>query len=147
MWTEERTDLLKRLWQDGLSAGQIAGELGDVTRDAVIGKIHRLGLSGRGQPLSTIQRWRKKQKRPAEGFQASSAAAATAEPSAMPPKLASVAPAAPKRLALEALSERTCKWPIGAPGKSGFCFCGCDAEAGIPYCAYHATVAYVGRTA
>ena len=46
-WTEERVELLKKLWADGLSASQIAGRLGEVTRNAVIGKVHRLGLAGR----------------------------------------------------------------------------------------------------
>ena len=46
-WNDERVDLLKKLWADGLSASQIAGRLGGVTRNAVIGKVHRLGLSGR----------------------------------------------------------------------------------------------------
>ena len=46
-WTDERVELLKKLWADGLSASQIAGRLGGVTRNAVIGKVHRLGLSGR----------------------------------------------------------------------------------------------------
>ena len=48
-WTSERVDLLKKLWLDGLSASQIAAELGGVTRNAVIGKVHRLGLSGRAK--------------------------------------------------------------------------------------------------
>ena len=46
-WTDERVELLKKLWSEGLSASQIAGRLGGVTRNAVIGKVHRLGLSGR----------------------------------------------------------------------------------------------------
>ena len=46
-WTDERVELLKKLWAEGLSASQIAGRLGSVTRNAVIGKVHRLGLSGR----------------------------------------------------------------------------------------------------
>ena len=58
-WTDERVELLKKLWQDGLSASQIAAELGGVTRNAVIGKVHRLGLSGRGQPTSSIKRQRR----------------------------------------------------------------------------------------
>src|ERR1044072_4071186 len=58
-WTEERVELLKKLWQDGLSASQIAAELGGVTRNAVIGKVHRLGLSGRGQATSSIKRPRR----------------------------------------------------------------------------------------
>ena len=46
-WTDERVELLKKLWADGLSASQIATKLGEVTRNAVIGKVHRLGLAGR----------------------------------------------------------------------------------------------------
>src|SRR5438876_11617406 len=49
-WTDERVEMLKKLWADGLSASQIAGELGGVTRNAVIGKVHRLNLSGRAKP-------------------------------------------------------------------------------------------------
>ena len=53
-WTEERVELLKKLWMEGLSASQIAAVLGDgVTRNAVIGKVHRLKLSGRAKPAST----------------------------------------------------------------------------------------------
>ncbi|MGX1097232.1 GcrA family cell cycle regulator [Amorphus sp. MBR-141] len=48
-WTEERVSLLEKLWAEGLSASQIAGQLGGITRNAVIGKIHRLGLSGRAK--------------------------------------------------------------------------------------------------
>ena len=51
-WTDERTEKLKKLWAEGLSASQIANQLGGVTRNAVIGKVHRLGLSGR----ATLQR-------------------------------------------------------------------------------------------
>ena len=53
-WTDERVELLKKLWADGLSASQIAAELGCVTRNAVIGKVHRLGLSGRAKSPSSI---------------------------------------------------------------------------------------------
>jgi GcrA cell cycle regulator len=49
-WTDERVGTLKKLWLDGLSASQIAKQLGGVTRNAVIGKVHRLGLSGRAAP-------------------------------------------------------------------------------------------------
>ncbi len=48
-WTDERVEQLKKLWEAGLSASQIAGELGNITRNAVIGKVHRLGLSGRAK--------------------------------------------------------------------------------------------------
>src|SRR5215472_15870446 len=49
-WTDERVEVLKKLWLEGLSASQIAKQLGGVTRNAVIGKVHRLGLSGRAAP-------------------------------------------------------------------------------------------------
>ena len=52
-WTDERVELLKRLWSEGLSASQIAAQIGGVTRNAVIGKVHRLGLSGRAKAPST----------------------------------------------------------------------------------------------
>ena len=58
-WTEERVELLKKLWMEGLSASQIAGVLGEgVTRNAVIGKVHRLKLSGRAKPASSAPRVR-----------------------------------------------------------------------------------------
>src|SRR5476651_2216137 len=67
-WTDERVELLKKLWADGLSASQIAAELGGVTRNAVIGKVHRLGLSGRAKSTgSAAPRPRKQQAtRPAQ---------------------------------------------------------------------------------
>ena len=55
-WTDERVELLKKLWTDGLSASQIAAELGNVTRNAVIGKVHRLGLSGRAKDAKPAAR-------------------------------------------------------------------------------------------
>jgi GcrA cell cycle regulator len=59
-WTDERVELLKKLWSDGLSASQIAAELGGITRNAVIGKVHRLGLAGRAKsPTSAAPRPRK----------------------------------------------------------------------------------------
>src|SRR5262247_872403 len=59
-WTDERVELLKKLWSDGLSASQIAAELGGITRNAVIGKVHRLGLSGRAKsPSAAVPRPRK----------------------------------------------------------------------------------------
>jgi GcrA cell cycle regulator len=62
-WTEERVDLLKKLWMEGLSASQIAAELGEgVTRNAVIGKVHRLKLSARAKPTSAPARPRPTQR-------------------------------------------------------------------------------------
>ena len=59
-WTDERVELLKKLWADGLSASRIAAELGGVSRNSVIGKVHRLGLSGRAKSASaSVPRQRK----------------------------------------------------------------------------------------
>src|SRR5688500_11471391 len=149
-WTDERVEILKKLWQDGLSASQIAAELGGVTRNAVIGKVHRLGLSGRGQPTTSIKRQRRAQagvQRPRTrqtvtfgnlALQASMEAFAETE---VQPRRNVVVPIA-KRLTIEMLTERTCKWPIGDPGDEDFHFCGHDSLEGVPYCEYHAGVAY-----
>jgi GcrA cell cycle regulator len=148
-WTDERVDTLKKLWQEGLSASQIAAELGGVTRNAVIGKIHRLGLSGRGQPTSTVKRQRRAHapaiRRVRQSMTMGSLALQThiealAEPE-FRPRRDVVVPIA-KRLTIEALTERTCKWPIGDPGEQDFHFCGHDSLDGVPYCEYHAGVAY-----
>jgi len=148
-WTDERVEILKKLWQDGLSASQIAAELGGVTRNAVIGKVHRLGLSGRGQPTSTIKRQRRTHapamRRPRQNvtmgnlaLKAGFEAVADAE---YRPRRDVVVPIA-KRLSIYSLTERTCKWPIGDPGQEDFHFCGHDSLEGAPYCEYHAGVAY-----
>ena len=152
-WTDERVELLKKLWQDGLSASQIAGELGGVTRNAVIGKVHRLGLSGRGQPTSTIKRQRRPRK-PATGGGARRQrrtvaignTALKADYELQPyhdiaPREDIVVPIA-KRLSIERLTESTCKWPIGDPTEEDFHFCGHDSADGVPYCEYHSRIAY-----
>ena len=74
-WTDERVELLKKLWSDGLSASQIAGELGGITRNAVIGKVHRLGLSGRAKSASSAAPSWNRTSRPAAGRSAIPAAA------------------------------------------------------------------------
>ena len=148
-WTDERVELLKKLWQDGLSASQIAAELGGVTRNAVIGKVHRLGLSGRGQPTTTIKRQRRAPVPTARRTRqmvtiGNLALQPQIEPYEEPqfrPSRDVVVPIA-KRLTIEMLTERTCKWPIGDPGQDDFHFCGNDSLDGVPYCQYHSSVAY-----
>jgi len=123
-WTDERVELLKKLWSDGLSASQIAGELGGITRNAVIGKVHRLGLSGRAKSASTAL-----------------AHAYEIEEEAAPELIENVIPIGQRRTILE-LTEQTCRWPIGDPGSTDFFFCGGNPVGGSPYCAYHARMAY-----
>jgi GcrA cell cycle regulator len=171
-WTEERVELLKKLWLEGLSASQIAGILGDgVTRNAVIGKVHRLKLSGRAKPASSAPRARtpgrsSAPRRPTSG----SATRSTGIGSMMKSRSMGSAPmhgatalkisedletevyTAPaaqelfipedQRLTLLQLSEVTCKWPIGDPLTPEFYFCGNHSEEGKPYCEFHSRRAY-----
>src|ERR1700724_1516215 len=67
-WTDERVEMLKKLWADGLSASQIAAELGGITRNAVIGKVHRLGLSGRAKAPSSAGPRPRKTRAPSHVF-------------------------------------------------------------------------------
>jgi len=147
-WTDERVELLKKLWQDGLSASQIAAELGGVTRNAVIGKVHRLGLSGRGQPTSSIKRQRRthstgiRRLRPVTVGNLALKNNLDYLPEAeLQPRKNVVVPI-PLKLSLYQLNEHTCKWPIGDPGQEEFHFCGHDSLESGPYCEYHAGVAY-----
>jgi GcrA cell cycle regulator len=142
-WNDERIELLKKLWADGLSASQIAGQLGGVTRNAVIGKVHRLGLSGRAKtPSSVVPRVSKPRKekvvrmrRTTRGFANAAVAEAFDDPAAM------VVPLGPRISILE-LTDATCRWPIGEPGKEGFGYCGVHHKGELPYCPYHARAAY-----
>jgi len=144
-WTDERVELLKKLWQDGLSASQIAKQLGGVTRNAVIGKVHRLGLSGRAAP-SKPARPVFKAPRPARPVAQPAAPRRIAEPAAMtlaPPMPAPVryVDEAPGSATVLTLGAHMCKWPIGDPSSDGFTFCGRRQSDG-PYCVEHARVAY-----
>lgn len=152
-WTDERVELLKRLWQDGLSASQIAGELGGVTRNAVIGKVHRLGLSGRSKtPRPAPQRARKPRRpsppRPVARVVGNTALKLDAEPVVETRPARTLAPVEDLVIPLEeratilSLTEHTCKWPIGDPGRDDFYFCGRHSLSGMPYCEHHARVAY-----
>ncbi|WP_181707959.1 GcrA family cell cycle regulator [Chthonobacter rhizosphaerae] len=169
-WTDERVERLKSLWSEGLSASQIAAELGGVTRNAVIGKVHRLGLSGRVKPQ--VQPARPAQAAPArpkpvQGRPAAQQASSPVRPAqpitignvvvkadpdleretavAVEPRILPVIDAEPvsfERVTILNLTEQTCKWPIGDPGRPDFFFCGRKSDSGIPYCAFHARVAY-----
>jgi len=149
-WTDERVELLKKLWSDGLSASQIAAELGGITRNAVIGKVHRLGLSGRAKsPSSAAPRPRKPRththmlrvSRPSMRGNTALAHAFEYEIAEEPELLDNVIPIGQRRTILE-LTEDTCRWPIGDPGSSDFFFCGGPSLTALPYCAYHSRVAY-----
>jgi GcrA cell cycle regulator len=149
-WSDDRVEQLKKLWEAGLSASQIAAELGSVTRNAVIGKVHRLGLSGRAKsPSSAVPRQRKARpaqqmmrvSRPASRGNTALAHAFEVELEPDPIAYDNVVPMS-QRLSLLELNEATCHWPVGDPSSPEFFFCGGKALAGLPYCAHHSRVAY-----
>ncbi|MDJ0920151.1 MAG: GcrA family cell cycle regulator [Henriciella sp.] len=151
-WTEDRVEVLKKLWAEGHSASQIAKELGGVTRNAVIGKVHRLGLSGRATPSRPVKRpprlARPKPRvqpdgsvvTPRPAAPSSDAQTRTVEKAVMvtlPPQPLADGEAA----TILTLRDSMCKWPIGDPADPKFAFCGRKATCG-PYCAEHAKVAF-----
>jgi len=149
-WTDERVDLLRKLWTEGLSASQIAAELGGVTRNAVIGKVHRLGLSGRAKPAQSAASRQKRAPR-ANAYAKRTTGTKALAPAAKPAGEAASSRSAvvvdvpePKLLNLNLLqlTESTCKWPIGDPQHDDFAFCGNTARDGDPYCEYHCRLAY-----
>ncbi len=146
-WTEDRVGALKKLWLEGQSASQIAKQLGGgVTRNAVIGKVHRLGLSGRATPsqparaASTFRPARVRTTPPAQPSAPRRIEAAQPRPVAPAPSLPSVQEL-PGTATVMTLGAHMCKWPIGDPSSSEFTFCGRRASEGV-YCVEHARVAY-----
>ena len=135
-WTNEKVEKLKELWSKGHTASQIAGMLGDTTRNAVIGKAHRLDLEARapskqsGKPKSRDNKQIRR----------------TSAPTSRKAKFKSILldknfePENPK--SLEDLTESTCKWPIGHPNEEKFYFCGRKPEGEFPYCKLHVLYAF-----
>lgn len=144
-WTEDRVAVLSKLWAEGLSASQIATKLGGVTRNAVIGKVHRLGLSGRAKPsrparprTKSAATARKKSTRPAIRR-----AAPRVAPAPPPPPPIEAKPMANGEFAtILTITDHMCKWPIGDPSKNDFRFCGRKTDPEEPYCLAHSRVAY-----
>lgn len=155
-WTDERVDLLKKLWTEGLSASQIAGRLGGVTRNSVISKIHRLGLSGRVTPNRTVMPKKPRAQRP--NVNGGKSRSVRLQPS----KLASLLDLAnepfkpatheeldiplAERRTIETLTECNCRWPIGDPQEADFHFCNRKKVMGFPYCEFHARRAFQPRS-
>lgn len=149
-WTEDRVGALKKLWLEGQSASQIAKQLGGgVTRNAVIGKVHRLGLSGRAapsQPARTATAFRTTRPRPSQPAPAQPSAPRRIEAVQPKPVQASAPvpapiPDLPGTATVMTLGAHMCKWPIGDPSSREFSFCGRRASEGV-YCVEHARVAY-----
>ena len=144
-WTDDRVELLKQLWAEGLSASQIASKMGGVTRNAVIGKVHRLGLSGRATPAKPQTGRSPSANQPRalarKSFQ-------VAEPEAVKPVIPEPEFLEPLVLdsgdnaTVSTLNGNMCKWPIGDPSSDEFHFCGQSTAKSKSYCAYHAHMAF-----
>ena len=154
-WTDERVEQLKKMWLDGLSASQIAGELANgITRNAVIGKVHRLGLSGRVKSPSPAPARPRAKTRPDEDNRGPStpvvhgnlAVAAEVRSAPAPaPRTSGEDVVIPicERVSIMELRESMCRWPLGDPTSSEFRYCGAKMQIGLgPYCAHHARIAY-----
>ena len=161
-WTDERVELLKKLWADGLSARQIADQLGGVTRNAVIGKVHRLGLSGRatssrpktlrtprkraGKTSAASPASRRKKTAPRPAVSAAAAAPHQSPglenfPSALLTPIDEPEVALKDRVTIANLKEHHCRWPLGDPTEEDFHFCGRDRHEDGVYCEFHAAKA------
>jgi len=153
-WTDERVELLRKLWLDGKSASQIAAELENgITRNAVIGKVHRLGLSGRAKvagattprPRPRPPALRQPMVRPCTPMTRGATALAfelqpiqrrEAEP------IEDIVASLAESVTIMELRESMCRWPLGDPTTAEFRFCGSKSDAGGSYCRHHSRLAY-----
>ena len=136
-WTEEKVAKLKELWGKGNTASQIAEIIGGISRNAVIGKAHRLNLSAKIKTRSTASN---------QDFQNSQDIKNYKSKKGRRSKFKSLIiekdfePENPKQL--EELDENSCKWPIGHPNEKSFYFCGRSSLKDFSYCKLHLLYAY-----
>lgn len=157
-WTQERISMLVKLWLSGKSASVIATELGDVSRNAVIGKVHRLGISNRKSFAKTPSNVKEKivvknnkiKKKNLENHNIFIDTKRAVNKKSQKIKTDHICEVAhPNHFRIDSilnLNEKTCKWPVGHPDEAGFHFCGCPTSNSSPYCAYHMSMAYTATS-
>jgi GcrA cell cycle regulator len=136
-WTEKKVNKLKELWGKGSTASQIAEIIGDISRNAVIGKAHRLNLSSKIKTKNTFSN---------QNFNNNSEENNFKQKQGKKSKFKSLLiekdfePENPKKL--EELDESSCKWPVGHPEEKTFYFCGRSSSKDFSYCKLHLLYAY-----
>ena len=139
-WTDEKVAKLKELWGKGNTAAQIASIIGGISRNAVIGKAHRLNLSAKIKTRTAISN---------QSFENSISNKNNQSKKGRRSRFKSLIiekdfePENPKQL--EELDENTCKWPIGHPNEKNFYFCGRSSLKDFSYCKLHLLYAYQPR--
>ena len=136
-WTSEKVEKLKELWSKGHTASQIAEALGDTTRNAVIGKAHRLNLEARAPSKQHSSSKSRENKQIIKRGTAPMSRKAKFRSILLDKNFEAENPKS-----LEELTEETCKWPIGHPNEEKFYFCGRKPEGDFPYCKLHVLYAF-----
>ncbi len=154
-WNDERVDFLKRLWCQGLSASQIAAQLGGVSRNAVIGKVHRLGLSrvDKEESVEGVEIFFEHavadvaNENLALSLQTDAQEFLSSQEHNYNDQQISVSPArvlenVAQTVSLMELNAQMCRWPLDDSIAKQFRFCGQPVDHGTPYCLEHGRVAY-----